>query len=161
MIVAILYAVWAGVTNHTSTGGLITLFTLSQLVLNSGPNATTFLIPTEVFPTRVRGTAHGIAAASGKLGAVVTAFAFGSLTDAIGLRGVLGLLSGIMALVALVTLLIPETKGLSLDEIERGVIYGESPSTGGTDSAESSPELEGKSKVVPKSAEGERDFGSV
>jgi MFS transporter, PHS family, inorganic phosphate transporter len=59
-IVAALYAIWAGVTNHTSTGGLITLFVLSQLTIAMGPNATTFLIPAEVFPTRVRGTAHGM-----------------------------------------------------------------------------------------------------
>ena len=58
--VAVLYAIWAGVTNHTSTGGLITLFVLSQLTIGMGPNATTFLIPAEVFPTRVRGTAHGM-----------------------------------------------------------------------------------------------------
>lgn len=102
-LVAILYAIWAGVTNHTSTGGLMTLFTLSQFFLNLGPNATTFLIPVEVFPTRVRGSAHGIAAASGKVGAVLTAFAFGTITDRIGISGVLGLSSGIMAIFAGVT----------------------------------------------------------
>lgn len=90
-----------------------------------GPNATTFLIPVEVFPTRVRGTAHGISAGAGKCGAVLTAFAFGSITDAIGLRGVFGLFSGIMALVAVVTLLIPETKGKTLEEIENGTLYGQ------------------------------------
>lgn len=127
-VVAVLYAIWAGVTNHTSTGGLMTLFTLSQLFLNWGPNATTFLLPVEVFPTRVRGSAHGIAAASGKAGAVLTAFAFGTVTDAIGIDGVLGLFSGIMALCAIITLLIPEPKGKSIDEIEQGVLYGENAS---------------------------------
>ncbi|KAK5746622.1 hypothetical protein LTR17_000638 [Elasticomyces elasticus] len=104
---------------------LITIFTLSQFFLNAGPNATTFLIPVEVFPTRVRGTAHGIAAASGKAGAVLTAFAFGTITDRIGIQGVLALFSGIMALCALVTLTIPETKGLSIAQIESGELYGE------------------------------------
>ena len=83
-MVAIFYAIWAGVTNIASPGGLITLFTLSQFFLCAGPNETTFLLPVEVFPTRVRGTAHGIAAASGKAGAVFTAFAFGTITDRIG-----------------------------------------------------------------------------
>lgn len=124
LIVAVLYAIWAGVTDHTSTGGLITLFVLSQFFLNMGPNATTFLIPAEVFPTRVRGTAHGLSAASGKVGAVVTAFAFGSVVDAIGLKGTLGLLSGIMALCAACSFLIPETKGRTLAEIEEDVIHG-------------------------------------
>ena len=90
-IVAALYTIWAGVTNHTSTGGLITLFTLSQLFLNMGPNATTFLLPVKVFPTRVRDAAHGISAAASKYRAVLTAFAFGSVTDRIGVQGVQGL----------------------------------------------------------------------
>ena len=124
-----------------------------------GPNATTFLLPVEVFPTRVRGTAHGIAAASGKAGAVVTVFAFGSLTDSIGLRGVLGLLSGIMALTALVTLLIPETKGRSLEEIERGVIYDARRDRDNSESSgDVSPVGPGKNdhkdtQVFPKGAE--------
>jgi len=37
----------------------------------------------------------------------------------------LGLFAGIMALVALVTLWIPETKGVSIAQIEKGVLYGE------------------------------------
>lgn len=84
---AVLYAIWAGVTNITSTGGLMAIFTISQFILNIGPNCTTFLLPVEVFPTRVRATAHGIAAASGKAGAVITAFTFGSVRDRIGLNG--------------------------------------------------------------------------
>lgn len=42
-IVAILYAVWAGVGDNASTAGLIVLYTLSQFVLNSGPASSTFL----------------------------------------------------------------------------------------------------------------------
>ena len=125
--VGMLYAIWAGISSpsaHTSSGGLITVFTLSQLVLNLGPNCTTFLIPAEVFPTRVRGTGHGISAAAGKCGAVLTAFVFGTVEDHIGLDGVLGLFSGVMALTAAVTLLIPETKGYSLEDLETEVQFG-------------------------------------
>lgn len=39
--------------------------------LPKGPNTTTFIVPGECFPTRYRSTAHGISAASGKLGAVL------------------------------------------------------------------------------------------
>lgn len=56
---------------------------------------------------------------------MLTAFAFGTITEKIGLNGVLGLFSGIMALCAAVTLLIPETKGKSIEEIEAGVVFGE------------------------------------
>lgn len=117
------------------------MFTLSQFTLNIGPNATTFLIPAEVFPTRVRGTAHGISAAAGKCGAVLTAFAFGSVEDAIGLSGVLGIFSGVMALTALVTFWIPETKGRSLAEIESDVLYStnSTPTVGGDSGADESP----------------------
>ena len=38
---------------------------------NFGPNVTTFVIPGETFPTRYRSTAHGISAASGKLGSII------------------------------------------------------------------------------------------
>ncbi|KAK5167159.1 uncharacterized protein LTR77_007889 [Saxophila tyrrhenica] len=153
-LVTLLYAIWAGVTNHTSTAGLMILFTLSQLVLNSGPNCTTFLLPVEVFPTRVRGCAHGIAAASGKAGAVLTAFAFGTVAEKIGINGVLGLFSGIMALCTLVTLLIPEPRGKTLDEIERGALYGEVASP--SDTSVSSGEL-GRVAVHAKGDDGVKD----
>lgn len=94
-------------------------------MLNVGPNCTTFLIPAEVFPTRVRGTAHGISAAAGKCGAILTSFAFATVEDAISLEGVLGLFSGVMMLTALVTLMIPETKGYSLEAIEKGAHFGD------------------------------------
>jgi MFS transporter, PHS family, inorganic phosphate transporter len=122
---AVLYAIWAGVNNTASPGSLIALFTLSQFTLNFGPTVVTFLLPVELFPTRVRGSAHGISAASGKCGAVLTAFAFGSINQTIGLRGALGLFSGVMVLVAAVALLIPETKGMTIEQIEAGVLYGD------------------------------------
>ncbi len=124
LLVAAIYAIWAGVTNHASTAGLTAIFAISQLVLNSTVNVTTFLLPVEVFPTRVRGTAHGIAAASGKAGAIITAMCFGIVNEKIGIRGNLGLFAGIMVLAALCTLLIPETKGKTIEEIEHGVLYG-------------------------------------
>ena len=133
----------------------MTIFALSQFVLNAGPNCTTFLLPVEVFPTRVRATAHGVAAASGKVGAVLTSFAFGSITDKIGLDGTLGLLSGIMALVSLVTLLIPETKGRSIEDIEEEVLYGQRLVGGEDLSGKDSPRFPGQ---IEKLSEKEEDI---
>ena len=48
-----------------------TLYGLSFFFCNCGPNVTTFVIPSELFPTSIRATAHGISAASGKLGAAL------------------------------------------------------------------------------------------
>jgi PHS family inorganic phosphate transporter-like MFS transporter len=126
-----MYAIWAGIsspTAHTLTAGLMIVFAISQFLLTVGPNLTTFLLPAEVFPTRVRGTAHGISAAAGKCGAILTSFAFGTVEDSIGLDGVLGLFSGIMLLTALVTLWIPETKNHTLEGIESGGLYQEESS---------------------------------
>ncbi|ORX35290.1 major facilitator superfamily domain-containing protein [Kockovaella imperatae] len=154
---SLLYAIWAGVSTRKKTpvGGLMTLFTLAQLVLNAGPNCTTFLIPVEVFPTRVRGSAHGIAAASGKVGAILTAFAFGTVVDHIGLPGTLGLFAGIMALAAGITLMIPETKGTTIEDIENDKIFGGS-SVFQDDSINSTPDSLMKGTNPP--AETMRDF---
>src|SRR5437764_4487208 len=43
-----------------------------QFFFNFGPNATTSIIPAEVFPSRVRGLGHGVSAAVGKLGAILS-----------------------------------------------------------------------------------------
>lgn len=57
------------------------LYCLANFFQNFGPNTTTFVIPGEVFPTRYRSTAHGISAASGKLGAIVAQVGFARLKD--------------------------------------------------------------------------------
>lgn len=57
------------------------LYCLTNFFQNFGPNTTTFIIPGEVFPTRYRSTAHGISAASGKLGAVIAQVGFARLKD--------------------------------------------------------------------------------
>ena len=54
---------------------------------NFGPNATTFVIPGEVFPTRYRSTAHGISVACGKLGALVSLAGLFKLKDIGGKNG--------------------------------------------------------------------------
>ncbi|KAF9162356.1 Inorganic phosphate transporter pho84 [Mortierella sp. AD011] len=103
----------------------VALFTLLQFFFNFGPNTTTFVVPGEVFPTRVRATAHGISAASGKLGAIIATFGFNSLVEIGGPVGqhaflpqVLGIFAAMMALGFLFTFLVPETMGMSLEEIE-------------------------------------------
>ncbi len=49
----------------------IFLYGLTYFVANAGPNTTTFVLPAEVFPTKIRSTCHGISAASGKVGGVL------------------------------------------------------------------------------------------
>ncbi|KAK9760958.1 hypothetical protein K7432_014514 [Basidiobolus ranarum] len=108
----------------TAIALFIALFTLAQFFFNFGPNTTTFVLPSEVFPTRFRSTAHGISAASGKLGAIIATFGFNQLVEIGGKDGdhaflpqTLGIFSGIMFLGFLSTFWVPETKGRSLEEI--------------------------------------------
>jgi len=60
---------------RTSGGGagFVFIYGLTYFFANFGPNSTTFLMPVEAFPTRIRATAHGISAAVGKCGAIVGA----------------------------------------------------------------------------------------
>jgi hypothetical protein len=51
---------------------------------NIGPNAQTYLLAGEVFPTAIRGYGAGFAASVAKIGAVATAFGFPILLKAIG-----------------------------------------------------------------------------
>ena len=47
------------------------------------------IYPAENFPTRYRAFAHGISAASGKAGAIISASAFSTLTNKLGTPAVL------------------------------------------------------------------------
>ena len=57
---------------------------LFNFMTNLGPNAQTYLLAGEVFPTEVRGMGAGFAAAFAKIGAVATAFLFPILLAGIG-----------------------------------------------------------------------------
>lgn len=93
------------------------LYGLSYFFTEFGPNVTTFVIPTEVFPVSKRATGHGIAAGIGKLGAFIGVFVFPILTTQLGLANTL-LLSAICALAgAALTLSLPEPSGRSLEEL--------------------------------------------
>jgi ABC-type sugar transport system permease subunit len=59
-----------------STLSFHSLYALGYFFTECGPNVTTFVYPAEIFPTMVRSSAHGIAAALSKLGAFIGAFAF-------------------------------------------------------------------------------------
>ncbi|KAI1472073.1 uncharacterized protein F4812DRAFT_456169 [Daldinia caldariorum] len=54
---------------HTLT---VTLYVLAQVIFNLGPSTIIFMLPAEPFATKYRGTFYGLAAASGKLGAITT-----------------------------------------------------------------------------------------
>ncbi|KAJ7170579.1 inorganic phosphate transporter [Mycena crocata] len=107
-----------------TTGGknaFVFLYCLTNFFQNFGPNTTTFVIPGEIFPTRYRSTAHGISAASGKLGAIVAQVGFSRLVNIGGtnrfVQHILEIFAFFMLTGIFSTLLIPETKGQSLEEL--------------------------------------------
>jgi MFS transporter, putative metabolite transport protein len=107
------------------TGGTQTLlifagFMLFNFMTNLGPNAQTYLLAGEVFPTAIRGKGAGFAAAFAKIGAVATAFLFPILLDAIGTQILLYGLIVVSILGAAVTWFYRiETTGVNLDQLEQ------------------------------------------
>ncbi|HTV95665.1 MAG TPA: MFS transporter [Steroidobacteraceae bacterium] len=93
-------------------------FMLFNFMTNVGPNAQTYLLAGEVFPTAIRGKGAGFAAAFAKIGAVATAFLFPILLVTIGTRWLLYGLVLSSVLGAIVTWMYRiETTGLNLDRI--------------------------------------------
>ncbi|KAG2701058.1 hypothetical protein I3760_06G025900 [Carya illinoinensis] len=126
---AIPYQHWTQKANHI---GFVVMYALTFFFANFGPNSTTFIVPAEIFPARLRSTCHGISAASGKAGAIVGAFGFlyasqnqdKSKADpgypaGIGMRNSLLVLAFVNVLGIFFTFLVPESKGKSLEEMSR------------------------------------------
>jgi MFS transporter, putative metabolite transport protein len=94
-------------------------FILFNLAMNAGPNATTFTLAPELFPTAVRASASGFAAAAAKTGATLGIFMLPQVKEFWGVAGVLFLMAIVSALGAVITLIlgkivrdIPEGRGL-------------------------------------------------
>ena len=104
---------------YTSPAGIHAfqaMYFLSSFFNQFGPNAVTFLVAAEVFPTPIRATAHGFSAAMGKLGALTAAVMYNYIT--IEQRFYIVPWFGLAG--ALLTLLfLPDTTGLDLKEQER------------------------------------------
>jgi len=116
-----------------SPNSLLALYVLCQFFFNFGPNATTFIVPGECFPTRYRSTSHGISAASGKVGAIIAQVLIGPLrtrgappgsSDSPWLDHVMQIYALFMFCGIFTTLLIPETKRKTLEQLA-----GEVPGT--------------------------------
>ncbi|XP_010469529.1 PREDICTED: probable inorganic phosphate transporter 1-6 [Camelina sativa] len=115
LVLAIPYHHWTLPANRI---GFVVFYSLTFFFSNFGPNATTFIVPAEIFPTRLRSTCHGISAASGKAGAMVGAFGFAALVKAVGMSTTLYIMAGINFVgLAITVLVIPESKGMSLEEL--------------------------------------------
>jgi len=90
---------------------------VSYFFTEFGPNMTTFVMPSELFPVSLRATGHGISAGIGKFGAFIGVFLFPVLQTSLGLRGTLLLTAAVSVLGYALTLVLPETSRVSLEDI--------------------------------------------
>ncbi|XP_073009332.1 probable inorganic phosphate transporter 1-3 [Typha latifolia] len=123
------YHHWTTPGNHV---GFVVMYGLTFFFANFGPNSTTFIVPAEIFPSRLRSTCHGISAAAGKAGAMIGAFGFLYASQSkdmssrdrgypagIGIRNALFVLAVANFLGMVMTLFVPESKGISLEEMSK------------------------------------------
>jgi putative MFS transporter len=104
---------WAGLAS----------FAVFLLVASAASNLE-FVYPSEIFPTEVRGTGMGIAAATSRVGAVISTFLLPVALERFGNVPTMVLLAGIAGLGLVISVLwAPETKGKSL--AEAAIVVGE------------------------------------
>lgn len=108
---------------------LLVLYVLAQFFFNFGPNTTTFIVPGECFPTRYRALGHGLSAAAGKVGALIAQYISQILltkdrpADCKGnacspwLPHLMEIFACFMLCGTLISLIVPETKRRTLEEI--------------------------------------------
>jgi putative MFS transporter len=81
-------------------------FILFNLLMNAGPNATTFTLAPILFPTQLRATASGLAAGVAKIGATFGVFVLPVLKGKFGVPAVLGMMAAVSVLGLIVTLVL-------------------------------------------------------
>ena len=104
----------------TTVAPFLLVYGVSYFFTEFGPNMTTFVMPSELYPVTMRATGHGISAGVGKLGAFIGVFLFPILQTSLGLRGTLLLTAGVSALGFALTLVLPEPAGRSLEDMPTG-----------------------------------------
>lgn len=136
LLLTVVFCILGFRLHSLSEGAMLRLYIVGQFLFNAGPNTTTFVVPGECFPTRYRSTGHGLSAAMGKIGAIaaqgisIPLLWHGHSPGCVGndcsphLNRLLKLFALFMLLGTLMSLLIPETKGLTLEELS-----GESPTS--------------------------------
>ncbi|KAK3319375.1 phosphate/H+ symporter [Apodospora peruviana] len=110
-----------------SETSLLVLYIVAQFFFNWGPNTTTFIVPGECFPTRYRSTGHGLSAAMGKVGAILAQVISIPLLSRCHSEGrecshpwldrLMQIFALFMLLGTFTSLLVPETKGMTLEEL--------------------------------------------
>jgi putative MFS transporter len=98
-------------------------FIVFNLLMNAGPNATTFTLAPELFPTQLRASAGGFAAGVAKLGATMGVFVLPILKSHFGIAAVLGLMISVSVSGLIVTALVARevTEGVPLESHQQAI----------------------------------------
>lgn len=167
IVLTVLFVIIGFAFNRLGEHALLALYVLAQFFFNFGPNATTFIVPGECFPTRYRSSSHGFSAASGKIGAIIAQCVFGPLRTRGAPKNATAAqqspwLNHVMQIFALftfcgifTTLLIPETKRRTLEELA-GEVPGTpnyDPDTAGHVGRVTNDDATGRSDATPETAE--------
>jgi MFS family permease len=83
---------------------VFTGFIMFNLLMNTGPNSTTFTLAPILFPTQLRATASGFAAGIAKIGATFGVFVLPIVKGTFGVPAVLGMMAAVSLLGLIVTL---------------------------------------------------------
>ena len=119
MALGMLLLLFAAMTDNGAKAHLVFViggFMLFNFAMNAGPNATTFTLAPTLFPTAIRASASGFAAACAKIGAAFGTFVVPQLQGAWGLVGVVA----VMVVVSVAGLL--ATAGLAHAVNEEGAL---------------------------------------
>ena len=117
-VMAACFLVIAAVPGMTTTvAPFLLVYGVSYFFTEFGPNMTTFVMPSELYPVEMRATGHGISAGIGKLGAFIGVFLFPVLNSSLGLRGTLLLTAGVSVAGMALTFVLPEPARHSLEDM--------------------------------------------
>lgn len=121
---AVIYTV-LGVCYHSGVKGwpmlVLVLSAIGCYAMSLAP--VTWVVISEIFPNRIRGAAMSVAVSSLWIACFILTYTFPILNRSFGPAGTFWLYAGIcVAGLVFITLKLPETKGKSLEEIERDLV---------------------------------------
>ncbi|XAR49743.1 hypothetical protein NMG60_11033032 [Bertholletia excelsa] len=106
----------------------VVLLGLYIICYSPGMGTAPWIVNSEIYPLRFRGVGGGIAAVSNWFSNLIVSLSFLSLTEALGTAGTFLLFAGFSSIgLVLIYLLVPETKGLHFEEVERMLQEGYKP----------------------------------
>ncbi|CAK7323272.1 unnamed protein product [Dovyalis caffra] len=111
--------------------GFLAVILLGLYIISYSPGMGTvpWIVNSEIYPLRYRGVGGGIAAVSNWCSNLIVSESYLSLTEALGAGGTFFLFAGISTIgLIFIYFLVPETKGLQFEEVEKLLEDGYRPS---------------------------------